>query len=135
MKKTRFELSIKEQEIMELFWNSEDGLTSVDIYEQLRDSVLNSTYVHRALNTLIDKNLIEECGSIRYNKQYARKFKAVYTKEEYAANLLNEKGLHLNSLKGIATAFIKQSNYDNSYTKAEIINELKLLIDEIDKGE
>lgn len=52
MKKTRFELSIKEQEIMELFWNSEDGLTSVDIYEQLRDSVLNSTYVHRALNTL-----------------------------------------------------------------------------------
>ena len=54
MKKTRFELSIKEQEIMELFWNSEDGLTSVDIYEQLRDSVLNSTDVHRALNTLIE---------------------------------------------------------------------------------
>ena len=35
MKKTRFELSFREQQIMDLLWNAKEGLTSVDILEQL----------------------------------------------------------------------------------------------------
>ena len=133
MKKARFELSDREQQTMELFWRTEDGLTSVDIIEQLGNIMITPTYAHRTLNTLLDKKLIKECGSVRYNKQYARKFKAAITKEEYAAGLLEEKGINFQSLNGIAMAFLKQSKKINTQEKEEVVRELKKMIADIEK--
>ncbi len=134
MKKTRFELSTREQHVMDLFWSTGDGLTSVDILEQLNDIMVNPTYVHRSLSALLEKGFIQECGSVRYNKQYARKFKPTLTKEEFAAGLLAEKGMQLKSLKGIAMAFLNQSDDANSQKKQNVINELKQMIDELESG-
>lgn len=133
MKKTRFELSSREQQVMDLFWNSSEGLTSVDILEKLSDIMINPTYVHRSLSILLEKGFIEECGSVRYNKQYARKFKPAITREEFAAGLLTEKGINFNSLNGIAMAFLKQSNSINEQSKKEVINELKQIINELEQ--
>ena len=131
MKKTRFELSTREQRVMDLFWSTNDGLTSVDILEQLSDIMINPTYVHRSLAILLEKGFIEECGSVRYNKQYARKFQPALSKEEFIAGLLSEKGMHLNSLNSSAMAFLKQSP-NNSKTKKDIIDELKQMISELE---
>lgn len=133
MKKTRFELSSREQRVMDLFWNTNEVLTSVDILEQLHDIMLNPTYVHRSLTILLEKQFIEECGSVRYNKQYARKFKPSITREEFAAGLLTEKGIHFHSLNGIAMAFLKQSTNINPQEKQEIIDELKQMITKLEQ--
>lgn len=132
MKKARFDLSEREQKVMELFWSMPEGLTSVDLIEQLSDIMINATYAHRSLNTLLEKGFIEECGSVRYNKQYARKFRAAITREEYAAGLLEEKGIHFRSLNGIAMAFLKQSENVDRQEKEAVVQELKQLIAELE---
>ena len=131
MKKTRFELSFREQQIMDLLWNAKEGLTSVDILEQHSDIMINATYVHRSISVLLEKGFIRECGSVRYNKQYARKFQPELSREEFMAGLLVEKGVQLSSLNGIAMAFLNKAN--DLQKKKEVICELKQMINELER--
>lgn len=133
MKKSRYELSFREQKIMDLLWENHDGLTSVDMLAQLSDVMSSPTHVHRAITSLLSKGLIQECGSVRYNKQYARKFQPALSREEYAAGLLEEKGFSLDSLNSIAAAFLKHSEKPDPQKKEQIIDELKQIIDELEK--
>ena len=133
MKKERFDLSDKEQRVMDLLWENPEGLTSVDILEQARDILTTPVYVHRALNVLLAKKLIEECGSVRYNKQYARKFKASMTREEFGAGLLAQRGMGISSLHRIAVAFCKQES-DNQEEREKLIEELEQMINDL-RGE
>lgn len=132
MKKLRYDLSIREQEIMNLLWNSESGLTSVDLLEQSFDIMKNSTYVHRALTILEEKELIEVCGTTRYNKQYARKFKTSLTREEFAAGLLSEKGFSTDSLNSVAMALLRTSLKDNADKKQATVQKLKAMINQLE---
>lgn len=132
MKKLKYDLAEREQEILNLLWNTESGLTSVDILEQSPEIMKNSTYIHRALTVLEEKGLIEVCGTVRYNKQYARKFKVSLTKEEFAAGLLCERGFSVNSLNGIAAAFIKCSSKGNEDMKQAAIHKLKEMIEHLE---
>lgn len=50
MKNRRFELTSREQQVMNLLWNNPERLTSVDIFEQLTDIMVNPTYAHRTIN-------------------------------------------------------------------------------------
>ena len=118
---------------MELLWNHSEGLTSIDMLQELNEITQSPTYVHRVIKSLLGKNLIRECGSVRYNKQYARKFQATITKEEYAAGLLREKGFCLNSLNGIVSAFVNPDSKHSKKDSQEIIRELKRIITELEK--
>lgn len=128
MKKSRLDLSFREQKILDLMWDTQQAMTSVELLEQLSDIMVNATYVHRALNVLIEKELLTECGSVRSGKQYARKFFPTLTREEFAASLLAEKGIQPQSFQKVAMAFLKQSS---DTEQQEVINELQQIIEQL----
>ena len=49
--KDKYQLSIREQSVMDLLWDEGEALTSVDILERLGDIMQNATYVHRTINS------------------------------------------------------------------------------------
>lgn len=133
LSKKQFNLSEKEEMILEKLWENSEGLTSVDMLEQLGDFFINATYVHRTINSLLEKGLIYESGSVRYNKQYARKFHAKYTKEEYIAYFLAQKGIGMHSLSSIAMALIKHDR--NCDDADKIVKDLQTIIDTLQEKE
>lgn len=130
MKKLRFDLAYKEQRILDLLWANPEGLTSVNLLEMEPELYPTPVYVHRAINSLIAKELIEECGSVKYNKQYARKFKASLSKEEFAAGLLTQKGIGFKYIGGIAKAFYKDYAV-NVEDRATVLGELEQMIKDL----
>lgn len=131
MKKRRFELTSREQQVMNLLWDNPEGLTSVDIFEQLTDIMVNPTYAHRTINSLLEKELITDNGTVRYNKQYARKFITTMAREEFGAGLLLENGIGASSLSELAISLVAQD--ENGLDKDELINELKNVIKSLKK--
>lgn len=130
---SRFVLSEKEYTILTLLWESENGLTSVQMLEREPYIFKNATYVHRTLNVLLKKGLIVENGSIQYGKQYARIFFPSMTREEYAAAAAIENGIGLHSLKDFTLALFKQTTHNTSEEKKEAIRKLQEVIDSIDQ--
>ncbi len=129
--KEAYELSKREQYVMDLLWKKEEALTSVDILEQLGDIMQNPTYVHRTINQLLEAGLIQECGSVRYNTQYARKFVPCMTREEYAVKYLVMHGLQRGSFGKVAAALLKETQSDNNNDMGELITQLQEIIDEL----
>lgn len=129
--KEAYQLSKREQCVMDLLWEKEEALTSVDIFEQLGDIMQNQTYVHRTINQLLAANFIQECGSVRYNTQYARKFAPCMTREEYAAKYLVKHGIQRKSLGKVAAALLKETRDDKNKHTDEMIAQLQEIIDEL----
>lgn len=126
MKKRKYELTLREQKLMDLLWNNPEGLTSVDIFDQLNEIMVNPTYAHRTINSLLERELITDCGTVRYNKQYARKFVASLSREEFGVGLLLENGIGLSSLSELTMSLVNQD--ESSTNKDEIIKDLKNII-------
>ena len=129
MMKDEYQLSKREQCVMDLLWEKGEALTSVDIFEQLGDIIQNPTYVYRTINQLLNANFIQECGSVRYNTQYARKFVPCMTREEYAAKYLVRHGIHRESLGKVAVALIQETQDDKNKHTDEMIAQLQEIID------
>lgn len=129
MNETRFNLSPREQKVLNLLWKNPDGLTSIDIHEQLNDIMPNATYVHRSLNVLIKKGFITDNGSVRCGKQYARKFIAAIPKDEFVIGLLKEKEIDLSSLSVVNT----KQNFSEP-NKEKLIEDLQDIISNLKKN-
>ncbi|MCM1183035.1 MAG: BlaI/MecI/CopY family transcriptional regulator [Roseburia sp.] len=129
--KNKYQLTEREQAVMDLLWRSEEALTSVDIGERLHDVVENATYVHRAINKLLMVGLIKECGSIRYRTQYARRFIPCMTREEYAAQCLIKQGIQAKSIGKLAMALVKETECGKGEERQEVIETLQEIIDRL----
>lgn len=132
----KYQLSKREQCVMDLLWEKGQALTSVDILEELGDIMSNSTYVYRTINQLLDGNFIRECGIVRYNTQYARQFVPCMTREEYAAKYLVSRGIQREALGKAVLALIKETRVDKNkhieqMNTEEMIAQLQELIDEL----
>lgn len=130
--KNNYQLSEREQSVMDLLWNKGEALTSVDILEELKDIMPNTTYIHRTINSLLDAGLIQECGSVRYRTQYARKFQPCMTREEYAVKYLIKHGIGKKSLGRVAMALFNEMQGDKD-AHTEMIEELQGIIDKLKK--
>lgn len=128
MMKDDFQLSVREQSVMDLLWKRGDALTSVDIMEKLGDIMQNITYVHRTINSLLDAGFIQECGSVRYRTQYARKFIPCMTREEYAAKYLIRHGIQAELLGKVAVALLKETQGDGEINADKMIVQLQEII-------
>lgn len=131
MMKDKYQLSKRDQCVMDLLWEKGEALTSVDIFEQLSDIMQNPTYVYRTINQLLEAGLIQECGSVRYNTQYARKFVPCMTREEYAARYLVKHGIQRESLGKVAVALLKETRDNKEMHAEEMIAQLQGIIDEL----
>lgn len=132
MKKKDSYLTGSEEELMELFWEKNVPLTSVEILQIGENHSWNGNYLHMMLRNLIKKGLLEVCGLAQYGSQYARKFHAIITKEEYVAKLVMLKGKGKNYVTKVAAAMIQE--IDNTDEADGLINELEIIIEDLKKG-
>ena len=122
-------LTNSEEDLMELFWEKKEPLTSVDISEFSTDRSWNGNYIHMMLRSLLKKGMIEVCGTVQCGTQYARQFVPIVTKEQYAAKLVMSKGIEKNSIAAVTVAMVNEVNKadEEGLVKQleEIIQELK----------
>ncbi len=121
-------LTNSEEDLMELFWEKNVPLTSVQISELSTDRSWNGNYIHMMLRSLLKKEMITVCGTRQYGKQYARQFIPAITKEEYAAKIVMSKGIDKNSIAAITVAMVNQSDESDD---DELIQQLEAIIEEL----
>lgn len=110
-------LKEKEELLMELLWEAGQPLTSVEmaqIIPQKSWSGRSDANIHRVINSLLQKGMLQVCGYTQYKTQYARRFEPTITREEYIVKMYTEKGLKRSSLAEIALALIKVANQQES---------------------
>lgn len=93
-------LTNSEEDLMEIFWEKKEPLTSVEILELSAERSWNGNYIHKMLRSLLKKDMIKICGTVQCGTQYARQFIPAVTKEEYAAKLVMSKGIEKSSYCG-----------------------------------
>lgn len=81
-------LTVRENEIMDIFWHSEKALSANDVY--LLQPELSKNTIQAVLRKLLKMNYLEVAG-IGYNKNsLTREFKAAVTQAEYVSSFLVE---------------------------------------------
>ncbi len=122
-------LTNSEEDLMEIFWEKKEPLTSVDISEFSADRSWNGNYIHMMLRSLLKKGMIEVCGTVQCGTQYARQFLPLVTKEQYAAKLVMSKGIEKSSIAAVTVAMVNEVNKADGEGLVkqleEIIEELK----------
>ena len=122
MTKTMKELTKSEEQMMDIFWDSEQALTSVDIVKMQVKATWTNGLVHNILRTLIKKGYLKECGTEQIGKQYARKLCPVFDREEYIAKLMIQKADGKSSIQKVMVALARENkNTEQSITELEEI--------------
>ena len=117
---------------MEIFWANNAPLTSVEILEISAGRSWNGNYLHKMLRALLKKGMIEVCGIVQSKTQYARQFRPVVTKEQYAAKLVMSKGISINSLADVAVAMVDEADGSE---EEKLIQQLEEIIQELKNKE
>ncbi len=119
-----YTLSNKERLIMKVLWNSDKGLTAVNICEI--DPSLNINTVQASLKKLLKKNFISVEDIVYSGTVLTRSYIAHITSDEYMSTQLQE---HYNSCKKGSLPKMVSYFLDTSTEKKEILDELEKLID------
>lgn len=122
-------LSPTEQQVMEIFWSVGTPLTSVELSKYATENGWKKSYIYILIRSLLKKQMIEPCGTLQYGTQYARQFKPLISKEEYAAQLAMSLNLNHNSICKVAVSLAQQTSSDT----AEIVKQLESIIHEFRK--
>ena len=123
-------LNDREKIIMDMLWQTNESLTSIELLNRLGETEWNKLNVFRTINALMDKGYIKVDGFEQCNTQYARKFTYAITPEEYAAQMIKEDGLNISSISKIAMALIGDNDNND---RNELIKELQTIIDNLKK--
>lgn len=126
--KSNKQLYEKEEMIMELLWQEKEPLTSGEMFRHFEAKGWNEHNVYRAINSLLDKDLIRVCGQQLCRSLYARKFEPTITKEEYVVHVLCR--IKQSAIAQIVTALVKADEKDGK-DNAELIAKLQTIINEI----
>ncbi len=127
-KKSKY-LTNSEEDLMEMFWEKKEPLTSVEILEISADRSWNGNYVHIMLRSLLKKGMIKVCGTVQCGTQYARQFVPAVTREQYAAKLVMSKGIGSSDIAAVTVAMVNEAGEQGGDALVkqleEIIEELK----------
>lgn len=125
----------RERRIMERIWEQEDGnpLSVTDLEELFAGEKISKVSIFKAVQSLLDKGYIGVAALERSGAVYARKYEAVITREQYAAILLADSGIHSSSLGSLALAMIGNDRNDrpDEAKDEELIAELQEVIERI----
>ena len=81
------ELTKSEEQMMDIFWDSKEALTSVDIVKMQVKATWTNGLVHNIIRSLVQNGYLKECGMEQFGRQYARKLMPALTREEYIAKV------------------------------------------------
>lgn len=127
--KKKLSLTPSEERMMELFWSENRPLTSVELAEHSEEENWKSSYVYILIRSLLKKGLIEVCGTVQYASQYARQFRPLLTKEQYAARLALSLDFDSDSVSKVAVAMMQESCEDSE----QLIRQLEGMIAQLRK--
>ncbi len=132
MAKREKHLTGSEEDLMEMFWESKDPLTSVEIMDISADRSWNGNYIHIMLRSLLKKGMIKVCGTKRCGTQYARQFIPAVTREQYAAKLVMSKGIGSNSIAAVTVAMVNEAGAGDG---KGLVKQLEEIIEELKNSE
>jgi BlaI family penicillinase repressor len=132
MEKKDIELTRGEETIMELFWNAGYPLTSMELSGMTDE--FNFSYVHRLINSLLNKEMIEVQGMVKSGKQYARTFLPTMTREQYGAIVMRGLGItDEKALANVAVALICKPAKNDKERRENLIKELEKIIKQLEQ--
>ena len=121
-------LTNSEEDLMEIFWEKKEPLTSVEILELSAESSWNGNYIHKMLRSLLKKDMIKICGTVQCGTQYARQFIPAVTKEEYAAKLVMSKGIEKSAIAAVTVAMVHEMDGADG---EDVVKQLEDIIEEL----
>jgi len=81
-------LTRSEMEIMDVLWEAGIPMSRSDLLACSEEKTWKDSSVHILLNSLLQKNAIQEAGLVKCSKTYGRVFSPTMTREEYFANTI-----------------------------------------------
>ncbi len=131
MYQRKLRLSLKEEELMEYYWTSQEPMTSVDLRNFCTDHSWQESYLKTLIRHLLEKGLLEECGTKLQGVHHVRLFRPAKTREEYyteyAAESPIDSALFAKTAVGLAKA--KGTREENE----KMISELEKMLEEYKK--
>ena len=121
-------LTNSEEDLMEIFWEKKEPLTSVEILELSAERSWNGNYIHKMLRSLLKKDMIKICGTVQCGTQYARQFIPAVTKEEYAAKLVMSKGIEKSAIAAVTVAMVHEMD---GAAGEDVVKQLEDIIEEL----
>lgn len=121
-------LTNSEEDLMEIFWEKKEPLTSVEILELSAERSWNGNYIHKMLRSLLKKDMIKICGTVQCGTQYARQFIPAVTKEEYAAKLVMTKGIEKSAIAAVTVAMVHEMDGADG---EDVVKQLEDIIEEL----
>ena len=117
----------REEELMELLWETGQPMTSIEMIADKKERTWKDNYLKVIIRALLEKGAIRVCGVKQYKTQYARQFEYVITREDYIAKQAVAKGLNGSSLTNIAVAMAKETGSEEELIARleEVIKELR----------
>ena len=79
------ELTRSEMEIMDVLWEAGKPLSRADLLERSEEKTWKDSSVHILLNSLLQKDAIQEAGLVKRGKTFGRVFAPTMTREQYFA--------------------------------------------------
>ena len=112
---------------MNIFWLENRPLTSVELTELSKEHGWNQEYILNMLRSIKKKGMVEVCGTVQYNKQYARSFCYCVSRAAYAAKLAASVGIDRSMLAETIDALVKNvcQTEDTAGCVEEVLQELK----------
>ena len=121
-------LTNSEEDLMEIFWEKKEPLTSVEILELSAERSWNGNYIHKMLRSLLKKDMIKICGTVQCGTQYARQFIPAVTKVEYAAKLVMSKGIEKSAIAAVTVAMVHEMDGADG---EDVVKQLEDIIEEL----
>ena len=129
--KKNFDLTPNEQIVMDIFWNENKPLTSVDLAEHLTENCKEwkNGYLHNLLKGLLDdKKILRITNIVQYGRRVAKQYEPTMSKEEYAAKVVSSLNFNKYSVSKIAYAIAKEVSGDDN---KDIIEELEEILSKL----
>lgn len=108
-KKIDFSISKSEEEVMNMLWELNRPMSSIDLLAEPWQRTWKDNYLQPMLKSLAEKGLIEVSGVELKGRIYVRKFVPVFTREEFLAKALSAK-VGESRLPQVMLEFAKESN-------------------------
>jgi len=128
MIRQKYDLSPREQAILQDLWDSEKPLTSPELMANHPDLFEYGPQLHNTINTLLDRGFIKVVGLVISGKKNARQFGASYDEADFLKKKAKFEFGKSKELNTVTLALVEEALKANKGDKEKeqaFVNELK----------
>lgn len=122
------EISIREEEMLNFFWDRGESMTAREVSDILFEENWNSVTVFKTIQKLSESGLLKVTGLKRACKMYARELYPSLSKTDFYANILVKN--HMDDKFIVSFARICETNSEKNSNK-EVIDILQKVVNDL----